>query len=165
MASPPGRRSSRDELLLRVYASWVVDAPTIIAILREAEARHASSFGNTSPGATGPWQREAPGPARSAGFADYATLRRGIGFERGRLAWVRWLIRQIEDDPEEDTAALRRRICRLKTDASGGHARRGATPSTGVCGGAAADWDLARQTRSNAAATEPPPPRQSVASP
>ena len=44
-----------------------------------------------------------PGPARSAGFADYATLRRGIGFERGRLAWVRWLIQQIEDDPEQDT--------------------------------------------------------------
>jgi DNA-binding PadR family transcriptional regulator len=103
VASPPGRRSSRDELLLRVYASWVVDAPTIIAILREAEARHAKQLREYLSRRDRTVATGGPGPARSAGFADYATLRRGIGFERGRLAWVRWLIQQIEDDPEQDT--------------------------------------------------------------
>ena len=60
-----------------------------------------------------------------------------IGFERGRLAWVRWLIGQIEDDPEENNGGPQAPICRLRA-----RMRHAATPDvvrplpTRVCGGA-----------------------------
>jgi hypothetical protein len=38
--------------------------------------------------------------AATADFAAYATLRRGIGFERGRIAWLRWLIGRLEQEPD-----------------------------------------------------------------
>ena len=44
VSSPPERRSNRDELLLRVYASFVVDSPTIVGVLRQAEAQHAEQL-------------------------------------------------------------------------------------------------------------------------
>ena len=96
VAAPPTRRSHRDELLLRVYASWVAGADVTLDLLREAETRHRERLQvylgrRASAEAAG-----RIGPPGSATFADYATLRRGIGFERGRLAWVRWLMRTLE---------------------------------------------------------------------
>jgi DNA-binding PadR family transcriptional regulator len=92
----PSRKGGRDELLLRVYASWVADRSVTLGFLREAEARHAEQLAEylaRRQRAEGRGSADSPG---TADFADYATLRRGIGFERGRLAWVRWLIRKLE---------------------------------------------------------------------
>jgi hypothetical protein len=36
----------------------------------------------------------------TADFADYATLRRGIGHERGRIAWLRWLRGRLATEDE-----------------------------------------------------------------
>jgi DNA-binding PadR family transcriptional regulator len=101
VGSSTGRKSSRDELLLRVYASWVVDVEVILGVLREAEARHADQLREYLARRAQSLATGGPGSVRGARFADYATLRRGIGFERGRLSWVRWLIRQIEGDARE----------------------------------------------------------------
>jgi hypothetical protein len=35
--------------------------------------------------------------AETPEFAEYATLRRGIGFETENLAWCRWMIERLED--------------------------------------------------------------------
>jgi DNA-binding PadR family transcriptional regulator len=93
--APPGRRG-RDELLLRVFASWVAPPEAILRVLREAEGLHRGQLETY----LGRWARmqarggpDAPG---TADFADAATLRRGIEYERGRLAWVRWLIARLE---------------------------------------------------------------------
>ncbi len=48
VASPPSRRSHRDELLLRVYASWVCDRDVAIEMLRRAEARTSRSAAGLS---------------------------------------------------------------------------------------------------------------------
>jgi DNA-binding PadR family transcriptional regulator len=96
VGSGSARRGGRDQLLLRVYASWVADRSATVAFLREAEARHAEQlrvYLDRRARADARGVGEAPG---TADFADYATLRRGIGHERGRLAWVRWLIRKVE---------------------------------------------------------------------
>ncbi len=91
---PPGRHG-RDELLLRVYASWVVAPSVTLGFLHEAEAHHAGQLATYLARRAAVADRGGPDPPGSADFADYATLRRGIGFERGRLAWVRWLIGRI----------------------------------------------------------------------
>ena len=92
----PARRGGRDELLLRVYASWVADRSVTLGFLREAETRHADQLAIYLARRRRAEARGAASSPGSADFADYATLRRGIGFERGRLAWVRWLIRTVE---------------------------------------------------------------------
>ena len=95
VAAPPTRRSHRDELLLRVYASWVAGADVTLDLLREAETRHRERLQVYLDRRTSAEAAGRIGPPGSATFADYATLRRGIGFERGRLAWVRWLMRTL----------------------------------------------------------------------
>jgi hypothetical protein len=92
----PARRGGRDELLLRVYASWVADRTVTLGFLREAESRHADQLAVYLARRKRAESWGAADAAGTADFADYATLRRGIGFERGRLAWVRWLIRKLE---------------------------------------------------------------------
>ena len=96
VGSPPSRRSHRDELLLRVYASWVCDRDVTVGLLRQAETRHRDRLQEYLARRALAHASGELGPPGSATFADYATLRRGIGFERGRLAWVRWLIRSLE---------------------------------------------------------------------
>ena len=49
-----------------------------------------------------PEDRGVADDATTADFADYATLRRGIGFERGRIAWLRWLMRRLDADGSSD---------------------------------------------------------------
>lgn len=98
VASRPSRRSHRDELLLRVYASWVCDRDVAIELLRRAEAGHRDRLRDYLARRATAETSGRLGPPGSATFADYATLRRGIGFERGRLVWVRWLIRSLEAD-------------------------------------------------------------------
>jgi DNA-binding PadR family transcriptional regulator len=92
----PARRGGRDELLLRVYASWVADRSVTLGFLREAESRHADQLAVYLARRQRAESRGVADSPDTADFADYATLRRGIGFERGRLAWVRWLIRKLE---------------------------------------------------------------------
>jgi DNA-binding PadR family transcriptional regulator len=92
----PARRGGRDELLLRVYASWVADRSVTLSILREAESRHADQLAVYLARRKRAEERGSADSPGTADFADYSTLRRGIGFERGRLAWVRWLIRKLE---------------------------------------------------------------------
>jgi DNA-binding PadR family transcriptional regulator len=97
---PTRRWGGRDELLLKVYASWVAEPAATIKLLREAEAHHAAQLAG---------YLKDRDRARAAGadaalhdepaFAEYATLRRGIGHERGRLAWCRWLIHRLEAEP------------------------------------------------------------------
>jgi DNA-binding PadR family transcriptional regulator len=103
IAAPPSRRSGRDELLLRVYASWVADRSVTLGLLREAEARHRQQLATYDERRRTAEDRGVADDTRTADFADYATLRRGIGFERGRIAWLRWLIGRFEDgEPTND---------------------------------------------------------------
>lgn len=93
-ASPERRR--RDELMLRVFASWVTTPDVTVGFLRQAESHHARQLATYLERRAAVRARGGPAAVGSAEFADYATLRRGIGYERGRLAWVRWLIGQLE---------------------------------------------------------------------
>jgi DNA-binding PadR family transcriptional regulator len=94
--APTGRRR-RDELMLRVFASYASSAEATLRFLRESEDHHRRQLATYLERMARVRERGGPAAVGTAQFADYATLRRGIGFERGRLAWVRWLIRTIEE--------------------------------------------------------------------
>jgi DNA-binding PadR family transcriptional regulator len=102
VAAPQSRRSGRDELLLRVYASWVADRSVTLGLLREAEARHRARLATYDTRRRSADARGVAADTTTAAFADYATLRRGIGFERGRIAWLRWLIGRLEEERRDD---------------------------------------------------------------
>jgi DNA-binding PadR family transcriptional regulator len=111
--SRPSTRRGRDELLLRVYASWIAGGPATCAFLVEAEAQHRQQLAVYLERRAAVRARGGPGQPGTAEFADYATLRRGIGYERGRLAWVRWLIGQLgQVDGSEAGVAVGRRCSR-----------------------------------------------------
>jgi DNA-binding PadR family transcriptional regulator len=95
---PARRRGGRDELLLKVYVSWVAEASATLRLVRDAEAHHAARLELylarlRNARLRGIDRLDTNEPA----FTAYATLRRGVGFERGRLAWCRWLIGRLED--------------------------------------------------------------------
>jgi DNA-binding PadR family transcriptional regulator len=96
---PTRRRGGRDDLLLKVYASWVAEPSATLRLMHEAEADHVARLELYLTRGRSARSRGADvaGP-RSPMFTDYATLRRGIGYERGRLAWCRWLIRKLESE-------------------------------------------------------------------
>jgi hypothetical protein len=79
--------------MLKVYASWLVEPEVTLALAREAERHHAAQLATYLARERSARERgiDRAGFADPV-FADYLTLRRGIGFERGRLAWCRWLI-------------------------------------------------------------------------
>lgn len=93
---PTSRWGGRDDLLLKVYASWTADPAATVRIVREAEAHHADELASYLRMARAQRVRgvEQSSPDEPR-FAEYATLRRGIGYERGRLAWCRWLIKRL----------------------------------------------------------------------
>jgi DNA-binding PadR family transcriptional regulator len=96
VGQPVRRRGGRDELLLKVYASWVAEPAATLQLLREAEAHHAAQLATyLARRAAAQAAGAADAPPSDPRFTDYATLRRGIGHERGRLAWCRWLARRV----------------------------------------------------------------------
>src|SRR5690348_1840187 len=74
----------RDELVLKAYAIWIADKQKAIALFRTHEQRHMAQLANYQD--IERWlmaQWEADGKRiDSHWFASYATLRRGLGYER-----------------------------------------------------------------------------------
>lgn len=93
----PSRFGGRhDELLLKVYASWLVEPSVMAGLIAAAQAHHAAQLDIYT-------QREASARERGIDrlgfddprFTDYLTLRRGLDFERGRLAWCDWVLEEL----------------------------------------------------------------------
>jgi DNA-binding PadR family transcriptional regulator len=98
VTEPPGPRVHRDELLLKTYALWLADPAEALALYRaqralraERLARHEAVRARVEAA-----QRERLERVDTPEFADYATLRRGIGYEAEYLAWLDWLIECLE---------------------------------------------------------------------
>jgi DNA-binding PadR family transcriptional regulator len=94
VTEPPRERPERDELVLKTYASWLAEPELVRRMFADQLAahetrlaeyeRHEASFG-------GP---PAPGDPR---FGNYATLRCGMGYERHRAEWCRWMLAQLSE--------------------------------------------------------------------
>lgn len=94
---PPSPPPQRNELLLKVYAIWLVDPEAALELFRTQEQVHAGQLAlfeqirvtieQKSGGSLRPDQ-----PL----FGDYATVRMGVAYEREYVTWCRWMLEQLE---------------------------------------------------------------------
>jgi len=95
---PPVPRPIRDELTLKAYSVWLADKEEAARLFREEELRHEEQLAHYEELRT--WMeekwREDFTSTDSPEFATYATLRRGIGYEREYAEWCRWMADFIE---------------------------------------------------------------------
>ena len=88
----------RNELVLRAYSLWLADPQAALALFREHERRHEAQLAQYRE-IEGQWTGGAAGalpPVDTPEFAAYATLQRGIGYEREYAAWCRWVADRLE---------------------------------------------------------------------
>jgi len=86
----------RDELVLKAYSLWLADPARALELFREHERRHAERlalYETNRAALQGDFERGEPD---AACFGDYATLQRGVGYEREYVAWCRWMVEQLE---------------------------------------------------------------------
>lgn len=97
-AAEPARE--RDPLMLRVYSLWLAEpaaATDLINQVRQGHVRRREEYAEMA--AT----LEAGGTDRQGlaepGFAAYATLRAGLGYEEHRIVWCDWLLDRLRENP------------------------------------------------------------------
>lgn len=96
---PPARRPVRDELVLKAYSAWVTDQEQTARLFRDEEARHEEQlarYEEIRAWMEGEWEGELDRP-ESPRFAAYASLRRGVIYERGYAEWCRWMADTLEN--------------------------------------------------------------------
>lgn len=98
-AAVPARPGpTRDEMTLKAYSLWTVDPAEAAALYREEERRHHEQLAEYE--RIREWmEREWAEALRDPGtpeFASYATLRRGLGYEREYAEWCGWLADNLE---------------------------------------------------------------------
>jgi PadR family transcriptional regulator, regulatory protein AphA len=98
--APAAEMPTRDELVLKTYAIWLVDRSAALALYREHERRHLAQLERYER-ARGWMEQEWRADLRrpdSPHFASYAALRRGIGYEREYAAWCGWMVEQLAQE-------------------------------------------------------------------
>ena len=98
VVQPPVSRSVRDELTLKAYSVWLADKGQVARLFREEGVRREEQLAHYETLRT--WmedehEEEVEDPD-SPWFAAYATLRRGIGYEKGYAEWCRWMADSVE---------------------------------------------------------------------
>ena len=100
----PVPRPTRDELTLKTYSVWLADKEKAVRLFREEGLRHEEQLAHYEE--LRAWMEDEHGPELrspdSPWFAAYATLRRGIGYEREYAEWCRWMAGSVERrEPQE----------------------------------------------------------------
>ena len=95
---PPGSRPVRDELTLKAYSVWLADKGKVARLFREEGLLREEQLAHYEELRT--WmedEHEAElGDPDSPWFAVYATLRRGIGYEKEYAGWCQWVADSVE---------------------------------------------------------------------
>ncbi|MDR8415026.1 PadR family transcriptional regulator [Nonomuraea sp. 3-1Str] len=92
ITEPPRERPERDELVLKTYASWLADPELVRRLFAEQLRAHEERLAE--------YEREeelfgAPPDPGDPRFGNYAALRCGLGYERHRAEWCRWMVGQL----------------------------------------------------------------------
>ncbi len=97
VTQPPASAPERNELLLKTYAIWLADPTQAIRLFQIEEDHHRSRLAQYEQILAQVEQKYGPNvPLDIPHFGDYATLRKGIGYEREYVNWCRWMIEQFE---------------------------------------------------------------------
>ena len=98
VVQPPASRSVRDELTLKAHSVWLADKEEAARLFREEELRHEEQLNHYEE--LRAWMEDEWGGDLASPddprFASYATLRRGIGYEKEYAEWCRWVADSIE---------------------------------------------------------------------
>jgi DNA-binding PadR family transcriptional regulator len=102
VTSPFDGHQVRDELTLRAYSVWVAEPHASAAVYRSQEQAHRDqlaryeTYRREMERTRGPdlWRPHTPE------FATYATLRRGLAYERELATWCGWMADALEPDPD-----------------------------------------------------------------
>lgn len=101
-AEPMHIPSERDEFMLKVFSLWLAEPQGALTLVGAYAAQHVERLARYEE-IRAQMERNAESDElrrlSSPRFAAYATLLRGIEYERGFLSWCRWLIEIIESDP------------------------------------------------------------------
>jgi DNA-binding PadR family transcriptional regulator len=91
LVQPVQPAPERDEMMLKTFCAWLIEPEEAIALFRAQEAEHLARLAAYEAMLTGmeqqPDVRERR--VRTTAFSSYATLRRGIQYERGYAEWCR----------------------------------------------------------------------------
>jgi DNA-binding PadR family transcriptional regulator len=98
VVQPPVSRSVRDELTLKAYSVWLADKDKAARLFREEGLRREEQLAHYE--ALRTWmedehETEVRSPD-SPWFAVYATLQRGIGYEKEYAEWCGWMADSVE---------------------------------------------------------------------
>jgi DNA-binding PadR family transcriptional regulator len=96
VASPLPADGIRDELTLRAYSIWLAEPARAVALLRDQERLHRAQLARYDEFRQAAELSPQVGNPRTPEFAGYATLRRGIGYERELAEWCAWLAGELE---------------------------------------------------------------------
>jgi DNA-binding PadR family transcriptional regulator len=90
MAVPP----ERDEFMLKVYSLWLAEPRRALALIQRYAGDHEQRLARYEAMRAHMEQEASDDLLRldSPRFASYATLLRGIEYERGYVAWCAWMI-------------------------------------------------------------------------
>ncbi|MFF0776662.1 PadR family transcriptional regulator [Nonomuraea wenchangensis] len=92
VTEPPRARPERDELVLKTYASWLAEPGLLRRLFADQLAMHEERLAD--------YEREeaafgGPPPPGDPRFGNYATLWCGLGYERHRVEWCRWMLERL----------------------------------------------------------------------
>lgn len=93
----------RSEIVLKAYSVWLADPEKAIQLYRAQERYHLSQLAEYEQILTEIEQKHGPNTEWRVDtplFGDYATLRRGVVYEREYAQWCHWMIEQLEKHRE-----------------------------------------------------------------
>jgi len=98
VTSPTTTPPDRDEFMLKVYSSWLAAPQATAAMVHERERQHRerlATYEEIRARMMVHWG-ERLDDVQAPAFASFATLLRGIEYERGYAEWCRWLAAALD---------------------------------------------------------------------
>jgi DNA-binding PadR family transcriptional regulator len=98
LLQPVRSAPERDEMMLKAFCAWLVEPREAVGLFRAQEAEHLARLATYQTMIADlerhPDVRDQH--VQTPAFASYATLRRGIQYERGYAEWCRWMAQTLE---------------------------------------------------------------------
>jgi PadR family transcriptional regulator AphA len=105
VTEPASSAPSREELMVKAFSVWLADRDTAIVLYRAHEREHLRQLAVYEAQRAELEARHGADAQRvdSPAFASYATLRRGIQYERGYAEWCGWMAETLERAQQAET--------------------------------------------------------------